>query len=158
MRFFLIDKITHFEQGKMGVAIKNVALAEDFFVKHYDRTPLMPEPLIIETLAQTGGWTVTVSTHFRFIAVMLRVDDVKFYRYVRPGDQLVLTTTILSINENGSLIEGKAEVDGEIVAHVGRLMYGNGIISDAHRDFIKKSFIYLSGGFLDREGNLTNQG
>ena len=157
MRFFLFDKIIHFEPGKMGVAIKNVSLVEEFFVKHYDRTPLMPEPLIIEALAQTGGWAVTVSTDFRLAAIMVRVDDVKFYKYVRPGDQLILKATILSINENGSLVEGKAEVNGKTVAHVGRIMYGHGLVSDQNKDFLKKNFIYTSGGFLDREGNPVSQ-
>ena len=81
MRFYLIDKITHFESGKSGTGIKNVTLTEDFFVKHYDRTPLMPEPLIIEALAQVGGWTIAVSTQYHSVAIMLRIDNVRFYRY-----------------------------------------------------------------------------
>ena len=31
MRFYLFDKITHFESGKSGAGIKNVTLTEDFF-------------------------------------------------------------------------------------------------------------------------------
>ena len=156
MRFYLIDKVTHFEAGKSGAGIKNVTLAEEFFIKHYDRTPLMPEPLIIEALAQMGGWTIAVSTRYRYVAIMVRIDKVKFYKYVRPGDQLVLKTTILSISENGSLIEGKAEVDGEVVASVERLMYGNYEVPDHLKDFIKRGYIYASGGFLDREGNVIH--
>jgi len=158
MRFYLIDKVIHFEAGKRGVGIKNVTLSEEFFIKHYDRTPLMPEPLIIEALAQIGGWIIAVSTHYRYVAIMLRIDNVRFYRYVRPGDQLVLQATILSISENGSLIEGRAEVNGEVVASIGRLMYGNYQVPDHLKVFIKKGYIYASGGFLDREGNEVHQG
>jgi len=158
MRFYLIDKIIHFEADKSGVGVKNVTLSEEFFIKHYDRTPLMPEPLIVEALAQIGGWTIAVSTHYRYVAIMLRIDNVRFYRYVRPGDQLVLQATILSISENGSLIEGRAEVNGEAVASIERLMYGNYQVPDHLKNFIKKSYIYASGGFLDREGNVVNQG
>ena len=158
MRFFLFDKVIDFDEGKKGVGIKNVTLGEEFFIKHYDRTPLMPEPLIIEALAQMGGWTIAVSTHYRYVAIMVRMDKVKFYRYVRPGDQLLLKVSILSISENGSLIEGTAEVDGKVVAKVERLMYGNYPVPDHLKDFIKKGYIYASGGFLDNEGNVGKQG
>jgi len=158
MRFFLIDKVIHFEAGKKGVAVKNVTLSEEFFIKHYDRIPLMPEPLIVEALAQIGGWTIAVSTHYRYVAIILRIDKVRFYRYVRPGDQLILKAMILSISENGSLIEGRAEVNGDVVASIERLMYGNYQVSDHLRNFIKRGYIYASGGFLDREGNVVKQG
>ena len=154
MRFHLFDKIIEFEPGKGGVGVKNVTVAEDFFIKHYDRVPLMPEPLIIEALAQTGGWTVAVTTRFRYVAILVRIDKARFYKPVHPGDQLILKTNILSINENGSLIEGTAEVDGETVAHVERIMYGNSPVPDHLRDFIKTGYIYRSGGLLDKEGNL----
>jgi 3-hydroxyacyl-[acyl-carrier-protein] dehydratase len=157
MRFLLIDKIVHFEPGKSGVGIKNVSLAEEFFIKHYDHAPLMPESLIIEALAQTGGWTIAVSTHFQYVVVMLRVDKVRFYRYVRPGDQLVLKADIIFMSDNASLVEGKAEVNGEVVASIGRLMYGNYKVPDHLRGFIKKDYIYTSGGLLDREGNVIHQ-
>jgi 3-hydroxyacyl-[acyl-carrier-protein] dehydratase len=153
MRFHLFDKMIKFDPGKSGVAVKNITVAEEFFIKHYDRNPLMPEPLIIEALAQTGGWTVAVSTQFRFVAILVRIDKARFVKPVRPGDQLILKTTILSINENGSLIEGTAEVDGEPVAHVERIMYGNSPVPDQLKDFIKTGYIYRSGGLLDREGN-----
>lgn len=155
MRFYLFDRMVTFDSGKSGVAIKNITLSEEFFIKHYDRTPLMPEPLIIEALAQTGGWTVAVTTDFRFVAILVRFDKVRFYRPVRPGDQLILKVTILSINENGSLIQGTAEVDGEAVATVERIMYGNSPVPDHLRDFIKKGYIYLSGGLLDSAGNIV---
>jgi 3-hydroxyacyl-[acyl-carrier-protein] dehydratase len=158
MRFYLIDKVVHFEPGKKGVAIKNVALSEEFFIKHYEYTPLMPEPLIIEALAQIGGWTIAVSTHFRYVAIPLRIEQVKFYRQVRPGDQLVLTVTIHSINESGSLIEGVAEVHEEAVAHIERFMWGHYQVPDHLREFIKKGYIYASGGLLDREGHVVHQG
>jgi len=154
MRFYLFDKVIQFVPGQSGVGVKNITLAEDFFIKHYDRTPLMPEPLVIEALAQLGGWTIALSTHWRYVAILLRIDKVRFYKPVRPGDQLILKVDILSINDNGSLIEGRAEVNGQVVAQAERIMYGNNPVPDHLKDFIKKSYIYVSGGFLDREGNV----
>ncbi|NOQ87012.1 MAG: hypothetical protein GQ554_09060, partial [Deltaproteobacteria bacterium] len=146
-----------FESGKSGTGIKNVTLTEVFFVKHYDRIPLMPVPLIIEALAQVGGWSIAVSTQYHSVAIMLRMDNVKFYKYVRPGDQLVLKASIQTISDNGSLIEGRAEVDGEVVASVDRLMYGNYQVPDHLKGFVKKGYVYASGGFLDRDGNVASR-
>lgn len=157
MRFHLFDKVIRFVPGKQGVGVKNVTLGEDFFNRHYGLTPLMPEPLIIEAMAQIGGWTVALSTDWQYVAILLRIDKVKFFRPVRPGDQLVLTADVHSINENGSLIEGRAEVNGEPVAHAERIMYGNSPVPDHLREFIKKSYIYVSGGFLDRDGTIINR-
>ena len=44
MRFILFDKIVGLEKGVGGVGIKNVTIGEEFFIKHYDRLPIMPEP------------------------------------------------------------------------------------------------------------------
>jgi len=158
MRFYLIDKVIHFEPGKIGVGIKNVTLAEEFFVKHYDRAPLMPEPLIIEAMAQMGGWTIAVSAHYCFVPIPLRIDKVKFYRSVRPGDQLVLETNIVYTSENASLMQGKAEVNGEVVARVEGLMSGLYQVPDHLKGLVKKGYIYASGGLLDREGNVVERG
>ena len=158
MRFLLFDKITHFEPGKSGVGIKNITLSEDFFKKHYDRAPLMPESLIIEALAQIGGWTVAVSTDFQYSAIMVRLDNVRFYGPVRPGDQMILKVNLLSVNEYGSLIEGKAEVDGRVVAQIGRLSYVNSKVSERFKEFIRNRNIYMSGGFLDSTGKPVRSG
>jgi 3-hydroxyacyl-[acyl-carrier-protein] dehydratase len=42
MRFFLIDKITHWKPGVNGRAVKNIALSEDFFEDHFPLKPIMP--------------------------------------------------------------------------------------------------------------------
>ena len=55
MRFFLIDKIKDWQVGKSAVAIKNIALSEDFFDDHFPRRPVMPGVLILEGLAQLSG-------------------------------------------------------------------------------------------------------
>jgi 3-hydroxymyristoyl/3-hydroxydecanoyl-(acyl carrier protein) dehydratase len=158
MRFLLFDKITHFEPGKSGVGVKNVSLSEDFFKKHYDQAPLMPESLIIEALAQVGGWTVAASTDFKYVAIMVRLDNVRFYRPVRPGDQIVLKVNLLSMNEYSSFIEGKAEVDGNMVAQIEKLSYVNTAVSDHLKDFVRKRYIYSSGGFLDSTGKAMELG
>ena len=58
MRWIWIDRFVEFESGKRAVAIKNVTLAEDHLHDHFPGWPTMPNSLITEGLAQTGGLLV----------------------------------------------------------------------------------------------------
>ena len=55
MRWTWIDRFAAFESGKSAIAVKNLSLAEDHFADHFPGFPVMPAPLILEGLAQTGG-------------------------------------------------------------------------------------------------------
>ena len=61
MRWMWIDRIIELEKSKRCVAIKNVSLAEEVLHDHFPATdnrqaiPVMPNPLIIEGMAQTAG-------------------------------------------------------------------------------------------------------
>ena len=60
MRWIWIDRFVSFESGKSATAVKNLSLAEDHFADHMPGYPVMPAPLILEGLAQTGGILVGV--------------------------------------------------------------------------------------------------
>ena len=55
MRFLMLDRITKWEPGRRGEAIKNITLSEDFFADHFPLRPIMPGVLIVEGMAQLGG-------------------------------------------------------------------------------------------------------
>ena len=112
MRFYLFDRVTHFEPGISATGIKNVSSQEEFFLDHYDRAPLMPSPLIVESIAQLGGWTITVSSQYKYLAVMVMVKDLEVSGDARPGDQVVLNVQIENMNEFGAKINGEAVVNG----------------------------------------------
>ena len=114
MRFFLIDKITEWEPGCSGCAIKNVSLTEDFFDDHFPSTPIMPGVLIVEGMAQLSGLIlsegVRQETGERVKALLSIVEKAKFRRVVRPGDTLEYRAEIISANESG----GKAKVSAYV--------------------------------------------
>lgn len=154
MRFLLFDKIIGLKKGAKGTGIKNITLGEDFFIKHYDKTPIMPEPLIIESIAQVGGWVIAVSCNYKYSAIMVMVGRAKFYNLVRPGDQLIIHVELLSSNDYGSTIQGVAKVNDIVVAEVDKLAYVHHELSEEMKKEVINTYIYNSGGFLDREGNL----
>ena len=120
MRFLLIDRITAWEPGKAGEAIKNVALSEDFFDDHFPLKPILPGALMIEGMAQLSGLVVEEGvrqdTGRNVKALMSIVEKAKFRKPVYPGVTLVYRAEVLSVNEAGAKVKAQACVDNELVA------------------------------------------
>jgi 3-hydroxyacyl-[acyl-carrier-protein] dehydratase len=110
MRFFLIDRITHWEPGTSAEAIKNIALSEDYFDDHFPRRPLMPGVLMIEGMAQLAGLLLEASLqqkhHGSAKAILTVIERTKFRDMVRPGDTLRYRVEVVAVNSDG----GKARV------------------------------------------------
>ncbi|TFE04093.1 3-hydroxyacyl-ACP dehydratase FabZ [Jeotgalibacillus salarius] len=113
--FLLIDKVVEIEEGKRAVAIKNVTANEEFFNGHFPDYPVMPGVLIVEALAQTGAVAMLKQEDYRGkLAFFTGIDNCRFKRQVKPGDQLRLEVEIVRIK--GPIGKGKATatVDGEV--------------------------------------------
>ena len=77
MRFLFYDKILEIEKGKRAVGIKNVALAENFFIGHFEKKAIMPGAVVIEAVAQVAGWLINYSHDFKVSAIMSLMEGVK---------------------------------------------------------------------------------
>jgi 3-hydroxyacyl-[acyl-carrier-protein] dehydratase len=114
--FLLVDRILEIEEGKRAVGIKNVSANESFFVGHFPEYPVMPGVLIVEALAQVGAVAMLKKEENRGrLAFFTGIDNCRFKKQVKPGDQLRLEVEI--IRAKGSIGKGKgvATVDGELV-------------------------------------------
>jgi 3-hydroxyacyl-[acyl-carrier-protein] dehydratase len=147
MRFLFIDRIEHFTSGKEAIGIKNISGGEEFFLNHYSRFPVFPEPLIIEAIAQVGGWAISTSSKYRYMAIMVMIDEAKFFKPVHPGDQLRLKIEITEMNEYGAAIRGTAAVKEETVAQVERIYYTLFEVPEEYKKRIKAAYIFASGTF-----------
>ncbi len=101
MRWFWIDRFLEFESGRRAKAIKNVSLAEDHLHDHFPHYPMLPNSLVIEGLAQTGGLLVCEHNQFTEKVVLAKVPKVHFHFHARPGDTLTYTATIEYQNGRG---------------------------------------------------------
>ena len=115
--FLLVDRIIEVENGKRIVGIKNVTINEPFFQGHFPGLPVMPGVLIIEAMAQVAG--VLVMSGLPDVASKVvyftSLNNVKWRRPVKPGDQLRLELEILQVRGMMAKMTGVARVDGEIV-------------------------------------------
>ncbi|PES71966.1 3-hydroxyacyl-[acyl-carrier-protein] dehydratase FabZ, partial [Bacillus cereus] len=89
--FLLIDRIIEVEEGKRAVGIKNVTTNEEFFNGHFPDYPVMPGVLIVEALAQVSAVIMLIKEENRGkIGLFAGIDNCRFKKQVRPGDQLRL--------------------------------------------------------------------
>ncbi|MCL6587117.1 MAG: 3-hydroxyacyl-ACP dehydratase FabZ [Anoxybacillus sp.] len=129
--FLLVDRILEVEEGKRAVGWKNVSANEQFFVGHFPEYPVMPGVLIVEALAQVGAVAMLMKEENRDrLAFFTGIDNCRFKKQVKPGDQLRLEVEI--IRAKGPIGKGKgiATVDGELVCET-EIMFALGEKKDA---------------------------
>jgi len=111
--FLLIDEVVELEPGARVVARKRVT--EEDCAGHFPGNPIMPGVKMVEALAQAGAVAVLAEEQNRGkLALFAGIDDVRFKRIVRPGEELTLTCDLETVR--GPIGRGKvrATVDGDL--------------------------------------------
>ncbi|MGH7718020.1 MAG: UDP-3-O-acyl-N-acetylglucosamine deacetylase, partial [Gemmatimonadaceae bacterium] len=116
--FLLVDRILEIEEKKRIVGLKNVTINEPFFQGHFPGHPIMPGVLIIEAMAQVGGMLLmgVFEDPESKVVYFMSLDNVKFRRPVRPGDQLRCEVEMQQIRGRICRMRGVAYVDGDVAA------------------------------------------
>ncbi len=114
--FLLVDRILEIDEGKRIVGLKNVTINEPFFQGHFPGHPIMPGVLIIESMAQVGGMLLmrTIDDPASKVVYFMSLDNIKFRRPVRPGDQLRLELEVTQLRGATCRMRGVATVDGQV--------------------------------------------
>lgn len=115
MRWIWIDRFVTFESGKSATAMKNLSLAEDHFADHFPGFPVMPAPLILEGLAQTGGILVGEANNYTKNVVLAKIPKASFRRDALPGETLTFTTVLQQLSDIGGLVAGTVHVGDELI-------------------------------------------
>lgn len=115
--FLLVDRIIEVEGTRRIVGIKNVTINEPFFQGHFPGHPIMPGVMIIESMAQVGGVLLlgTFEDAGTKVVYFMSLDNVKFRRPVKPGDQLRFEIDLVQVRGRVCKMRGVAKVDGEVV-------------------------------------------
>src|SRR5271156_3847817 len=118
MRWFWIDRFSGFESGRSATSLKNVTLAEEHLHDHFPGAPTMPNSLVIEGLAQTGGLLVGEHNGFAERVVLGKVCKAKFHFHAVPGDTLTYRSQIVDVQKDGALVDGTSHVGDRLQAEV----------------------------------------
>ena len=111
--FLLVDEVVELEPGARVVARKLVT--EEDCAGHFPGNPIMPGVKMVEALAQAGAVAVLVEERNRGkLALFAGIDDVRFKRIVRPGDELTLTCDLETVRGPIGRCKARATVGGDL--------------------------------------------
>ena len=125
--FMLVDRIIeHLPEENRIVGLKNLTFNETFFQGHFPGNPVMPGVLQLEAMAQVAGVMLNLRAGTKGkIAYVMSINNAKFRRMVKPGDQLRIEIEGVRLRSRMAVVKGCAYV-GEELASEAELSFGYG--------------------------------
>lgn len=132
--FLLVDGVLEIEAGKYIKAVKNVSANEPYFMGHFPGNPILPGVLIVEALAQAAALMYCYEAYEaskgnsqwvpgeiqQKVGYLASVEEMKFKKLVRPGEQLFLYAETLE--SFGKFMKVKVWAETDKKAASGRIV------------------------------------
>lgn len=116
--FELIDRVVEIDFAAPRISAQaQVPLAGPVFEGHFPRHPLMPGVLLIEAMAQTAGWLLVALNDMQRMPFLAAVKQAKLRQFVKPGDALALSATVIHEGSGYALTEAAIAVAGKTVCN-----------------------------------------
>ncbi|MEJ7583395.1 MAG: 3-hydroxyacyl-ACP dehydratase FabZ [Acidimicrobiales bacterium] len=111
--FRFLDAVDACEPGVAVTARWLITGEESWLAGHFPQNPLVPGVLQLEALAQAGAVAVLADDRFADrLPLFGGVEDCRFRRPVRPGDELLLDVELERLSARGGWGRGRATVAG----------------------------------------------
>ncbi|MCC6720398.1 MAG: beta-hydroxyacyl-ACP dehydratase [Acetobacteraceae bacterium] len=114
--FQMIDRIAALDLAARTIAI-DCTLPEQspIFEGHFPGYPIMPGVLMIETIAQAGGWLVMAGLRFRQMAFLAKVSEAKMRSFLAPGQAIRVEATQDHDGSGYAIVSGRIRSAGKLV-------------------------------------------
>ncbi len=114
--FLLVDRILEVDTEHV-LGLKNVTINEPFFVGHFPDEPVMPGVLLLEAMGQVAAMlVVNLPEASGMVSYLTGVNNARFRRPVKPGDQLITEARLLKFRSRVGKVHVTGRVDGEVAA------------------------------------------
>ena len=121
--FRFVDAVDACVPGTSVTARWRITGDEPWLAGHFPGNPVVPGVLQVEALAQAGAIAVLAdAAHADRLPLLGGVEDARFRRLVRPGDEITLQVDLERVGRRGGWGAGRATVDGEETAS-GRILF-----------------------------------
>jgi 3-hydroxyacyl-[acyl-carrier-protein] dehydratase len=118
VKFNLIDKIESLTDDRI-VAVKYVSLAEEYLADHFPTFPVLPGVMMLEAVTQAAAWLLHRRNDFsRSMAVLKEARNVKYGRFVAPGNFLRVDVEVTKLTDAGAVFKA--------IGSVGQVLTGPG--------------------------------
>lgn len=120
----MVDRVLECDYKERIVGVKNLTVNEEFFQGHFPGNPVMPGVLQLEAMAQLGGILMNrVMNREGSIAYFTGINNAKFKRMVKPGDQLRMEVVLSKVRMRTAKVHGKAFVDGKLACEADMMFH-----------------------------------
>jgi 3-hydroxymyristoyl/3-hydroxydecanoyl-(acyl carrier protein) dehydratase len=87
----LVDRVLEMDD-RCAIGVKNVTGTDSIMLGHFPGEPIYPGVMLIEAMSQLGGILMAFDERFHdsVRGYLAKIDKVKFLRFIRPGDQIVM--------------------------------------------------------------------
>jgi len=122
--FQMVDRIATIDiQGGRIETACQLPDASPVFEGHFPGYPILPGVLMIETMAQTGGWLILAKLHCTRMPFLMQVEKAKMRSFVVPGQPLQVQATMLHEGSGYAVVKAAIATDGKRVADA-EIRYG----------------------------------
>ncbi|GAY73202.1 3-hydroxyacyl-ACP dehydratase FabZ family protein [Lentilactobacillus kosonis] len=114
--FQMIDYFNEIIPGESASATKLITINEWFFANQPQNHLIVPRPILIEAVAQTGVAAILSMDEYQGKNVFFGgIRSAKFYDDFRPGDELVMVVKLQKLKLNVGVGHGEILRDNQIV-------------------------------------------